>query len=93
MQSAGGVHYRQLACTAAGLFDAAKELQRLQKQKDRISKELQGLQGRLKNQKFLQNAKPDVVASAKKQAAELQEQLQLVQQKSQQLANISSFGC
>lgn len=93
MQSACGVQHRQLACTAAGLFDAAKELQRLQKQRDRISKELQGLQGRLQNGKFLQNAKPDVVAAAKKQAAELQEQLQLVQQKSQQVANISSSGC
>eukprot|EP00891_Asterochloris_glomerata_P009727 jgi/Astpho2/9727/Aster-03708 len=47
------------AVAGARLFDAAKELQRLQKQRDRISKELQGLQGRLQNEKFLQNAKPD----------------------------------
>ena len=81
-------HSGQLSCRIAGLFDAQKELQRLSKQQVKLEKELQGISGRLNNQKFIQNAKPEVVAEARQQATELQEKLKLVQEKQQQLQQL-----
>ena len=60
-----------------GLFDANKEQQRLQKQQAKLEKDLQGLQGRLKNPKFVQNAKPEVVKEAQQAAAEGEQKLAL----------------
>jgi valyl-tRNA synthetase len=64
-----------------GLFDAEKEVQRLQKQKDKTCKDLSGLQGRLSNPKFVSSAPADVVASVRQQAAELEEKVALIDQK------------
>ena len=51
----------------AGLFDAAKETDRLQKQEAKVQKALAGLQGRLANRSFLDNAAPAVVQEVKQQ--------------------------
>lgn len=72
----------------AGLFDANKEQQRLQKQQAKLEKDLQGLQGRLKNPKFVQNAKPEVVREAQQAAAEGEQKLAQIQQKMQQMAHL-----
>ena len=64
-----------------GLFDAEKEIQRLQKQKDKTCKDLSGLQGRLSNPKFVSSAPEDVVESARSQAAELEEKVAMIEQK------------
>ena len=72
----------------AGLFDANKEQQRLQKQQAKLEKDLQGLQGRLKNPKFVQNAKPEVVKEAQQAAAEGEQKLAQIQQKMQQIAHL-----
>lgn len=71
-----------------GLFDANKEQQRLQKQQAKLEKDLQGLQGRLKNPKFVQNAKPEVVREAQQAAAEGEQKLAQIQQKMQQMAHL-----
>lgn len=38
---------------AAGLFDASKEIERLEKQRGKVEKELAGLEARLANKKFV----------------------------------------
>ncbi|KAL3143467.1 hypothetical protein ABBQ38_002278 [Trebouxia sp. C0009 RCD-2024] len=72
----------------AGLFDAKKEQQRLEKQQVKLEKDLQGLQGRLKNPKFVQNAKPEVVKEAQQAALEGEQKLAQIQQKMQQIAHL-----
>ncbi|KAL4451165.1 hypothetical protein ABPG77_009237 [Micractinium sp. CCAP 211/92] len=70
----------------AGLFDAAKEIERLQKQQAKLEKELAGLNGRLSNPKFVDKAPEKVVAEARQQAAEMGEQLAQIADK------IAKFG-
>ena len=65
----------------AGLFDAAKETERLQKQAAKIEKELAALNGRLGNAKFMDKAPEKVVAEARAAAAEMQEQLAAIAEK------------
>lgn len=65
----------------AGLFDAAKEIDRLQKQAGKIEKELMGLQARLSNSKFVDKAPKKVVNEVKATAAEAAEQLAAVKEK------------
>lgn len=72
----------------AGLFDAKKEQQRLEKQQVKLEKDLQGMQGRLKNPKFVQNAKPEVVKEAQQATAEGEQKLAQIQQKMQQIAHL-----
>lgn len=55
------------AVGAAGLFDPAKEIERLTRQQGKLGKELGGLAGRLSNPKFLDRAAPAVVAEARQQ--------------------------
>jgi valyl-tRNA synthetase len=74
----------EIVLPLAGLFDAAKEIQRLGKQQDKAIKELAGLQGRLGNSKFLENAPDDVVQEVRAQAAELEEKVALIKQKVEQ---------
>ena len=82
--------YALTTVTLAGLFDAKKEEQRLKKQQAKLEKDLQGLQGRLKNPKFVQNAKPDVVQTVQQQAAEGEQKLAQVQQKLQQIVHLAA---
>ena len=51
----------------AGLFDPAKETERLRRQQGKLEKEVAALAGRLSNQKFLERASPTVVAEARQQ--------------------------
>ena len=73
---------------SAGLFDAQKEQQRLQKQQAKLEKDLQMLQGRLQNPKFVQNAKPEVVKEVQQSAAEGEQKLAQIQEKMQQIAHL-----
>ena len=65
----------------AGLFDAAKEIERLQKQGEKISKELEGLEKRLSNKSFVDKAPENVVAEVTANAKELRDQLAVIQGK------------
>ena len=71
----------QVFLPMAGLFDAAKETERLQKQQAKIEKELAALNGRLGNKKFMDKAPEKVVAEARAQAAEMGEQLVAIAEK------------
>ena len=71
----------QVFLPMAGLFDAAKETERLQKQQAKIEKELAALNGRLGNKKFMDKAPEKVVAEARAQAAEMGEQLAAIAEK------------
>jgi valyl-tRNA synthetase len=64
-----------------GLFDAAKEVQRLQKQKEKVEKSLIGLQSRLSNPKFVSSAPEQVVAEVRAQAAELEVKAAMIDKK------------
>ena len=65
----------------AGLFDASKEIERLQKQGEKISKELEGLEKRLSNKSFVDKAPENVVAEVKANAKELSDQLAVIEGK------------
>jgi valyl-tRNA synthetase len=60
---------------------AAKEIERLAKQRGKLEKELAALQGRLSNPKFVDKAPEKVVAEAQQQAAEMQQQLAMIDEK------------
>jgi valyl-tRNA synthetase len=65
----------------AGLFDAAKEIDRLQKQAGKLQKELEGFQARLSNASFIDKAPEKVVAEVKASAADAAEQLAIINDK------------
>ncbi|KAL4517680.1 hypothetical protein Ndes2526A_g02065 [Nannochloris sp. 'desiccata'] len=65
----------------AGLFDAAKEIERLQKQAGKLQKELEGFQARLSNASFVDKAPEKVVAEVKASAVEAAEQLAIINDK------------
>ncbi len=61
------MHHKTDKCAAergnacvAGLFDVAKEVARLTKQREKAEKDLAGVAGRMANKKFMDNAPPQV---------------------------------
>ena len=56
----------------AGLIDKDAEIARLGKEVDKISKELQRLQGKLSNEKFTSKAPADVVEKQKAKLSDAQ---------------------
>ena len=58
-----------------GLIDAAAEKARLEKSVGKLSKDVNGLEGRLKNPKFRENAGADVVAETEELAATKKDEL------------------
>ncbi len=65
---AGGL---ELRIPLAGLFDLAAEKTRLTKERLKVEKELDGLQGKLANPQFVARAKPEVVEESRSRQAEL----------------------
>lgn len=65
----------------AGLFDAAKEIDRLEKQAAKLEKDLGALRGRLCNESFVSKAPAKVVEEVRMQEAEMSEQVAAVQEK------------
>ncbi len=64
----------------AELVDKEAELQRLQKEKDHVQKQLDGVLARLNNKAFTDKAPEAVVNGARENAARLQEKLALLEQ-------------
>ena len=73
----------------AGLFDPAKEVDRLQKQADKIAKELEGLEKRLSNKSFVDKAPEHVVADVQTSAKELSDQLAVINEKIENFKHLS----
>ena len=70
----------------SGLLDPEVERERLQKQIDKLSKELQGISGKLKNENFLKNAKTEVVDKEREKYNEVNTKLELIKQQLQDLS-------
>ena len=60
---------------AAFLIDLAAEKARLEKAIDKAKAEAARIQGKLSNEKFVANAKPDVVEAERERFTELEQQL------------------
>lgn len=67
------------------LVDKQAELARLAKEKENVQKQLDGVLARLGNASFTEKAPANVVATARENAARLQEKLALLDQSLQQL--------
>jgi valyl-tRNA synthetase len=73
----------------AGLIDATKEIDRLEKQLGKLAKDLELTEKKLGNQRFAANAPADIVAKERERAAELTQrrsQLELQIEKLRELA-------
>jgi valyl-tRNA synthetase len=81
-QAAHGVSLGiQVILPLAGLIDLDKERERLNKEILKLEKEMKGLQGRLENPNFRSRAPQDVVAEVEAQLANLQFQVQTLQER------------
>ena len=70
----------------SGIVDPAKETERLGKQRAKLEKEAAGLAGRLASPAFAEKAPAAVVEKSRKELQELQEQLQAVETRMEQMA-------
>ncbi len=68
-----------------GIVDVQAELQRQQKQAEKLKKMIAASEAKLSNPNFVQKAPPEVVEKARRTLADLQQQLQNVEQILQQL--------
>ncbi|KAF5828074.1 tRNA synthetases class I-domain-containing protein [Dunaliella salina] len=80
----------QVLLPMAGLFDAEKELGRLNKQRTKLQKDYDGVTARLSNTKFLEKASQAVVAEAKAQQEEAAEKLAMIDAKVSQVKALKS---
>ncbi|MDD3535407.1 MAG: valine--tRNA ligase [Candidatus Cloacimonetes bacterium] len=76
----------ELFLPLSGLLDIEQERERLQKQIDKLEKDLTGIKKKLDNQNFIQNAKPEVVAKERGKYSEVKTKLELIQEQLQDLA-------
>ncbi|EFJ41521.1 hypothetical protein VOLCADRAFT_107675 [Volvox carteri f. nagariensis] len=81
---------RRVLLPLVGLFDVAKELTRLGKQKAKLDKELGGVLSRLNNPAFMARASPEYVEEARAQEREAREKLALVELKIAQVAALQA---
>ncbi|BCE02277.1 valine--tRNA ligase [Marinicellulosiphila megalodicopiae] len=72
----------------AGLIDVAAEQARLQKEVTKITKEMQRIEGKLNNQKFMANAPEDVVTKEREKASGFQQKLDGINSQIEKLAQI-----
>ncbi|MFZ5767014.1 MAG: valine--tRNA ligase [Thermodesulfobacteriota bacterium] len=72
----------------AGLIDVAKELAKLDKERQKIDKQLQQSRGKLTNEKFLTNAPDDVVAKEQEKVALLAATLEKIEKGRKRLQEI-----
>ncbi len=70
----------------AGLIDKTAELARLDKELDKLNKEIQRTEGKLGNEKFVSNAPADVVEKERSKLANSREALEKIQQQRESIA-------
>jgi len=75
----------QVLVPLAGLVDVEALRAKLQKDLAKLEKEAQGIRTRLENPNFLSRANSDVVQASRKQLAELEAQMQLLQARLEKL--------
>ncbi|MDD3013771.1 MAG: class I tRNA ligase family protein, partial [Candidatus Gastranaerophilales bacterium] len=64
----------------AGLIDIDKEIQRQKKKVETLQKEKQGLDGRINNAKFVQNAPKEVIEQTNERIIEINQQTQAIEE-------------
>jgi valyl-tRNA synthetase len=80
-QSATAVHQEfEAYVSLAGLIDVKAELARLEKKKAEILRVLQGARAKLANSNFVDKAPPEIVQQVRDQVADLQAQLQVIEE-------------
>lgn len=69
----------KLIVPLAGLIDIDKEIQRQNKKLDAFNKEKQGLEGRMKNKKFVENAPKEVIEQTESRIKEINQQAVVIE--------------
>ena len=69
----------------AGLFDAEKELARLNKQREKLEAELATAEARLSNESFMAKAPEKVIGSFRGQKLDAEQKLVLIREKTEQM--------
>ncbi len=77
---AGVVRNIEIYLPLSGLVDLEKEQAKLEKQITKLEKELSGIERKLANEKFIQNAKPEVVEKEKEKYNEVKSKLDTVKE-------------
>ena len=72
----------------AGLIDVAAERQRLDKELEKLTKELKRIQGKLGNESFVAKAPAEVVAKEQHKAADIETALGTLNEQVAQLAEL-----
>ena len=72
----------------AGIIDVAEERARLEKSLEKLAKEIGGMEGRLKNPKFVESAPEEVVEETRELAAQKSEEAAILKAALQRLAEI-----
>lgn len=78
----------ELLVPMAGLIDVKAESARLQKEIDKLSKELARVEGKLNNPKFVDKAPEAVVAKEKDKLAEMKGAHERLQQQLEEISNL-----
>ncbi len=83
---AGVVGTVQVLIPLAGVIDVAALRAKLQKKLTKLEGEIKSLSGRLNNQAFVENAKPEVVQGARDNLAEVEKQAEILRDRLNQLS-------
>ena len=74
-----------LGAACAGLFDVEKEVARLNRQREKLEKDLAAVQGRVQNRSFMDRAPPAVVAEALQAKEEAEQKVAAIAAKIEQM--------
>ncbi|CAL5223969.1 g6577 [Coccomyxa viridis] len=75
----------------AGLFDVDKEVARLNKQREKLEKDLAGVLGRINNKKFMDKAPPKVVAETMQQKVDAEQKVSAILEKIEQMSGMAKL--
>ena len=73
----------------AGLFDVNKEVARLNKQREKLEKDLAGVLGRINNKKFMDKAPPKIIAETMQQKVDAEQKVSAILQKIVQMSELA----
>ena len=85
-------HYLMLSQFALqGCFDVDKEVARLNKQREKLEKDLAGVLGRINNKKFMDKAPPKVVAETVQQKVDAEQKVSAILEKIEQMSGMAKL--
>src|SRR5699024_12870312 len=74
-----------------GLVDIQEEIARSKKQLEKWNSEIKGAQGKISNERFVQNAPEDVVQAERDKEAEYKNRYQSVEEQIKRLNNLNKY--